>query len=117
MSKMIGFKISDEDAALLQIEAEKRGMTSLNLTAKEVLIEGVTGYSTKEQYLLSRIDNIDELMQQTLKATVMSLMGLMMPVDMPDTERMKIKKQIEEHLLFLSRTSESVVKALKEGSL
>lgn len=114
---MIGFKISDEDAALLQIEAEKRGFTSINLTAKEVLIEGISGYSTKEQYLLSRIDNVDELMQQTLKATVMSLMGLMMPVDMPDSERIKIKKQIEEHLLFLSRTSDSVVKALREGSL
>lgn len=117
MSKMIGFKISDEDAALLQIEAEKRGLSSMNLTAKEVLIEGISGYSTKEQFLLSRIDNVDELMQQTLKATVMSLMGLMIPVDMPDSERVKIKKQIEEHLLFLSRTSDSVVKALREGSL
>lgn len=112
----IQFRVSSDTWELLVKEADIRGL-SINLAARDAMLEGLFKYDSKQEYLVSRLDQQDEDLGKLLKLIALSVATSSLPLEQSGYDREKLRELIRTHLVDSTALSKSVLDMLDKGKI
>jgi hypothetical protein len=110
----IQFRLSDEEMEYLLFESKERGL-SANLTAREALLEAVSGYNQKEQTVLNRFDKLDESMKLLCQIASIGAAASTLPLDAAQQDVDVVNQKLRAHFKLSGSLAKSLVERIKEG--
>ena len=84
--KHISFRVSNDTWDLLTIDASIKNQ-GINLVARDLMLESLFKYDAKQEYLASRLDQLDEAMSKHLKLIALSVATSTLPLEQSGYER------------------------------
>ena len=114
--KHISFRVSNDTWDLLTIDASIKNQ-GINLVARDLMLESLFKYDAKQEYLASRLDQLDEAMSKHLKLIALSVATSTLPLEQSGYEREKLRELIKTHLFDASALSKSILDMLDKGKL
>jgi hypothetical protein len=114
--KQISFRVSDDTWESLEIKANLNKQ-KINLTARDLMLEGLFDYDSKQEYLVSRLDKQDEEISKLLRMSALSVATSSLPLEQSGYDREKLRELIKTHLFDSSALSKSVLDMLEKGKI
>jgi hypothetical protein len=117
---VVSFKVSDEEYDLLSDEAKKRKL-SVGQTARIVLLEALSGYDQKQEYLMRRLDLLNDKLDEKLGLLIsISSLGAAagaLPFDADQRDAEEVRKKLRSHITDASELGKNIVEMIKKGKL
>ena len=114
--KQISFRVSDDAWELLEVKSSLNDQ-AINLTARDLMLEGLFNYDSKQEYLASRLDKIEDELSKHLKMIALSVATSSLPLEQAAYDREKLRELIKSHLFDSSALSKSIIEMFDKDKL
>jgi hypothetical protein len=117
---LVGFKVSEAEYDLLTEEAKKRKL-SKGQAARSVLLEALSGYDQKQEYLMRRLDMLNEKIEERF-ALLLDIASLgaaagALPLDAEQHDPEALRLRLKTHFKHSNGLGKNLVDMLKSGKL
>lgn len=116
ISRLIAFRVNDEEHELLKEAAEQRGLSE-GMTARAVVLETLSGYDRKQEMFLRRLDTIDEDLALILSISSLGAGAGSLPLDAEQQDVPALREKLKIHYQYASELGKSLVEMIKKGKL
>ena len=114
--KQISFRVGDDAWELLEVKSSLNDQ-AINLTARDLMLEGLFNYDSKQEYLASRLDKIEDELSKHLKMIALSVATSSLPLEQAAYDREKLRELIKSHLFDSSALSKSIIEMFDKDKL
>lgn len=115
-TRSISFRVSDGEHELLKDAAEQRGL-SMGMTARAVVLETLSGYDRKQEFLHCRLDTIDEDLKLILRISSLGAAAGSLPLDAEQQDVPALREKLKIHYQHSSDLGKSIVQMIEKGKL
>ena len=115
----ITFRVSDFENELIEKEVKIRGLSKSEVI-RLLIVEGLSGFDRKQEYMLSRFDKIDaELaLLKDIGSWAAASAALPFGVDNQDADEVaKLRKQLRLHFKNSSAIGKNLLELIQDGRL
>jgi hypothetical protein len=116
-TKLVAFRVSDAEYELLQDAAKARGGLSEGATARIVLLEALSGFDQKQEYVHRRLDQLDAALALILTMTSLGAAAGTLPLDAEQQDAAALREKLKTHFKHSKSLGDNLVKMLKDGKL
>lgn len=115
-SHNIAFRISQAECELLNEEAQTRGLSN-GQAARIVLLEALSGFDRKQEFVLRRLDGIDENLALLRDICAMGAAAGALPLDADQQDGVALREILKKHFKHSSLLGKNLVKMIEDGKL
>jgi|GEM_PF-3467764 hypothetical protein len=115
----VQFKLSVSERELLEVEARARKL-SKGLTAKHVLLEALSGFDQKQEFVLRRMDAMDDKLTLLRNIGLVGAAAAALPFDAELVEQQDaavLREKLRTHFVHSSALGKSLLKMIEDGKL
>jgi hypothetical protein len=112
----VHFRLSDEEMEVLIFESKKRKMSS-GQTAREVLLESLSGFDEKQEVFLRRFDKLDESIELLCEIASLGAAAGTLPLDAASQNVEEVNAKLKAHFELSSGLGKNLLALIKLGKL
>lgn len=115
-TNLVAFRVSDAEYELLQDAAKARKLSE-GKTARIVLLEALSGFDQKQEFLLRRLDKLDDLMALLLDISSLGAAAGALPLDAEQQDGAALREKLRTHFKHSKALGDNLRKMIKDGKL
>lgn len=115
-NRHIAFRVSQAEYELLNDEAQTRGLSN-GQAARIVLLEALSGFDQKQEFVLRRLDRIDESLALLRDICAVGAAAGALPLDADQQDGVALREILKKHFKHSSALGKNLVKMIEDGKL